>query len=80
MKQKNNKTVFFIDKVKHETTQETLTVREILKDYAKVSPEEFTLALKEHGNFKEFENLDEQIPMKDGMHFSLFDKKPTTAS
>jgi hypothetical protein len=80
MEHKKNKTVFFIEKVKHETSEDTLTVREILKDFAKVNPDEFTLALKIQGNFKEFENLEESIEMKDGMHFSLFDKKPTTAS
>lgn len=72
--------MFFIEQKKHETTEETLTVRQILVDSAKVDPDRYTLALKKQGGFHEFENLDEKIEMKEGMHFSLFDKKPTPVS
>jgi hypothetical protein len=72
--------VFFIGEKKYETTKEHLTVREILEDFAKVSPDKYTLALKEQGEFHEYTNLDEAIEMKNGMKFVLFDKTPTTVS
>lgn len=74
------KIVFFIEQKKYETTESTLTVRQLLVDFAKVDPDRFTLALKKQGGFEEFENLDQEIVMKEGMHFSLFDKKPTPVS
>lgn len=75
-----DKTVFFIGKVKCETEKSTLTVLEILTEYAKVKPEEKSLALKQGNDHHEYTNNDEPIEMKDGMHFVLFDKTPTTAS
>ncbi len=80
MDKQNKKIVFFIDQKKHETSQQALTVREILNEFAKVDPERYILALKKQGGFDEYDNLDTEIPMKDGMHFSLFDKKPTPVS
>ena len=76
----HKKFVFFIEQKKYETEKPSLTVREILVDFAKVDPDRYTLALKEQGGFKEFENLDQIIEMKEGMHFSIFDKKPTPVS
>jgi hypothetical protein len=80
MSKEKKKIVFFIEQKKYETTEESLTVRQILVDFAKVDPNRYTLALKKQGGFHEFENLDEIIDMKEGMHFSLFDKKPTPVS
>lgn len=80
MSKDRKKIVFFIEQKKHETTEETLTVRQILVDFAKLDPDRYTLALKKQGGFHEFENLDEKIEMKEGVHFSLFDKKPTPVS
>jgi hypothetical protein len=79
-KHEKKKIVFFIEQKKHETQEESLTVRQILVDFAKVDPERYTLALKQQGGFHEYDNLDEPIEMKEGMHFSLFDKKPTPVS
>lgn len=79
-KENKTKTVFFIGKVKHETEKASLTVLEILVDFAKVKPEEKSLALKQGNDHHEYTNNDEIIEMKDGMHFVLFDKTPTTAS
>lgn len=79
-KDQKKKIVFFIGKVKHETDKPVLTVKEILVDYAKVKPEEKSLVLV-HGNDQhEYTNLEENIEMKEGMHFVLFDKTPTTTS
>jgi hypothetical protein len=75
-----NRVVFFIDQKKYETTQESLTVRQIIESYAKVDPNRYSLALKKSGGFDELEDLNQVIKMKDGMHFSLFDKKPTPVS
>jgi hypothetical protein len=75
-----NKTVFFIGQVKHETEQTTLTVSVILTEFAKVKPEEKSLALKQGNDHHEYTDITEAIEMKDGMHFVLFDKTPTNAS
>ena len=74
------KNVFFIGKQKFETEKPILKVREILEDFAKVKPEEKSLALKQGNDHLEYANNEESIEMKDGMHFVLFDKTPTTAS
>ena len=78
--EKHKKIVFFIDQKKYETNDPTLTVKQLLVDFAKVDPERYTLALKKEGGYHEYENLEEVIDMKEGMHFSLFDKKPTPVS
>ena len=80
MEKHPKKIVFFIGKTKHETEKKELTPREILVDFAKVSPDNFTLALKRQSGFDELTNLDDPIHMKEGMHFVLFDKTPTTVS
>jgi len=79
-KKGDKKIVFFIGKLKYEAEKTTLTVREILVDFAKVNPEEKSLALKQGNDHHEYTNNDELITMKEGMHFVLFDKTPTTAS
>ncbi len=80
MEKHPKKTVFFIGKTKHETERKELSPREILVDFAKVSLDNFTLALKSQGGFDELTYLDQPIEMKEGMHFVLFDKTPTTVS
>ena len=72
--------VFFIDKIKFETEQSHLTVREILIDFAKVSTATNTLAVKEQGNFRELVNLDESIELKEGLHFTVFNNDITQVS
>ncbi len=79
-KKEGKKIVFFVSKEKFETERDTLTVKEIIVDFAKVNPEEKSLALKQGNDHHEFTNLDETIQLKEGMHFVLFDKTPTTAS
>lgn len=74
------KYVFFVGKEKYETDQSSLTVRIILTDYAKVDINHNTLALKEQGELKEYKDLDEVIPMKEGMHFTIFNNDPTPVS
>ena len=71
---------FFIGKTKHETEKSTLTVKQILEDFAKVKTTEKSLALKEGNSHHEYADINESIDMKNGMHFVLFDKTPTTAS
>jgi len=74
------KYVFFIDKSKYETDHASLTVRQILTDFAKVSTSNNTLAIKEHGNYSELTNLDEVIDLKEGQHFTIFNNEPTPVS
>jgi hypothetical protein len=71
---------FFIDKSKFETTKSSLTVREILEDFAKVSSTNNTLAVKEAGNFVEFTDLNLQVELKEGEHFTVFNNEPTPVS
>lgn len=71
---------FFIGAKKYETEKSHLTPKVILEQFAKVSSETNTLALKRQGGFDEFTELDKPIEMKNGMHFVLFDKTPTTVS
>lgn len=80
MSNDKKKIVFFIEQKKYETTEESLTVRAILVDFAQVGVDRYILALKQQGGFEEFENPEQTISMKEGMHFSLFDKKPTPVS
>ena len=75
-----NKIVFFVDKRKFETDKNKLSVQEILVDFAKVSTDDYILALKHGNEIKEYNDLNEIIEMKNGMHFSLFSKEPTTVS
>jgi hypothetical protein len=78
--QNHKQFVFFVGAKKYETETSHLTPREILEQFAKVSPDTNTLALKRQGGFDEFTELDKPIEMKNGMHFVLFDKTPTTVS
>ncbi|MHB1105406.1 MAG: hypothetical protein ACYCZ2_03500 [Lutibacter sp.] len=79
-KKDEKKITFFIGKTKHETKESTLTVKQILEDFAKVKTTEKSLALKEGNGYHEYTDINEPIDMKNGMHFVLFDKTPTTAS
>lgn len=79
-KKDEKKITFFIGKTKHEIQEDTLTVKRILEDFAKVKITEKSLALKEGNDHHEYTDVNEFIAMKNGMHFVLFDKTPTTAS
>jgi hypothetical protein len=71
---------FFIGRKEYRTHHEQLTVRQILVDFADVSPEDKTLAQKRSGGIHEYKDLNEEIPLKDCPHFTLFDNKPTGLS
>ncbi|HEX2628141.1 MAG TPA: hypothetical protein VHM26_04000 [Chitinophagaceae bacterium] len=71
---------FYIGQKRYETKHKSLTVRQILVDFAKVDPKEKTLARKEGGGYHEYHNLDEVIPLKDCPHFTIFDNEPCIVS
>lgn len=72
---------FFIDQKKYETTSPSLTVRQILADFANVDPATKTLATKTSGGgFHEYKDLDEVISIEHPIHFTLFDNTPTQVS
>ncbi|MCC2548531.1 hypothetical protein LJY25_18935 [Hymenobacter sp. BT175] len=71
---------FFIEKKKYETDQPTLTVRQILVDFAQVDPTAKTLAQKQDGGFRELKNLEEVIELHSAQHFALFDDTSTPVS
>lgn len=75
--QDHKKYVYFIDKTKFTTDEENLTVLEIMTDGG-LDPGKKTLVLKE--DLKELNDLNEIIQMKNGLHFTVFDKQPTTVS
>jgi hypothetical protein len=74
------KYVFFIDKLKYETDEESLTVEQILTVFAKVNVQTNTLAVKEQGSFRELTDLNEVIHLKEGEHFTIFNNEPTPVS
>jgi hypothetical protein len=81
MNHEHKKYVFFIDKQKFETSESHLTVKQILVDFAKVNPNENVLVLV-HGDhpMQELNDLEKVIELHEGMHFTVFSKKPTTVS
>ncbi len=72
--------VFFIDKEKFTVDVKELSVKSLIVDYAKEDPTKTTLGLKEGNQTPKFTNLDEVIPLKEGMHFVLFHNEPTPVS
>ncbi|KAF5037086.1 hypothetical protein DSECCO2_568390 [anaerobic digester metagenome] len=72
--------VFFIEKKKFETTEESLKVKQILVDFGGYNPQENILVLKSGNDLIELNNLDEQLDMKNGLHFTVFSKKPNSVS
>ncbi|MBE7172347.1 MAG: hypothetical protein INR73_17300 [Williamsia sp.] len=72
---------FFIDRQDFHTIHPFLTVRQILVNFAKVSPDNKTLAKKIPGSgFHEYKSLDEQVSLEDSPHFTLFDNCTTQVS
>lgn len=71
---------FFIDKEKFETDQASLSVRTLLEDFAKEDPIQTTLALKHGNDIKKFTDLNEMVPMENGMKFIVYHNSPTTVS
>lgn len=76
----NKKHVFFIDKNNFDTEKSQLSVKQILVDYGKYDPSENILVLKDKNDLKELKDLEEIIEMKNGMHFTVFSKKPNPVS
>ena len=64
---------FWIGQKDYTTTQSSLTVRQILVEFAEVDPATKTLAKKIEGGFVEYKNLDEIISLENCPHFSVFD-------
>jgi len=71
---------FYIGPKKYETPHKTLTVRQILTEYAMVDPANKTLARKTDSGYHEYKNLDEVVSLEDCPHFTLFDNTPTQVS
>ncbi|HMS42147.1 MAG TPA: hypothetical protein PKE69_18080 [Pyrinomonadaceae bacterium] len=87
MSQKNNekepkgpkKFVYFIDQEKFETNEKELSVAFLIAQ-AEEDPATSTLALKDGRDVKKFTDLNEMVPMKNGMKFIIFHNTPTTVS
>lgn len=71
---------FSIDKEKFETKESSLSVRTLLVEYAKEDPSQTTLVLKQGNDLTKFTNLDEMVPMKNGMKFLVYHNSPTPVS
>ena len=74
------KTVFFINHTKYETTEDALTPRVMLRDYAKEDPAKTTLAHKHGNQIDHLTNLDQSFELKNGTQFAVFYETPTTVS
>jgi hypothetical protein len=73
-------TVFFVDKEKFESPTDSLTVRQILVDYAKEDAATTTLVEKRGDENIKHPDLDEVITIKNGMKFVVFHNSPTSVS
>ncbi len=78
--EKMDETVFFIDMEKFETHLKEITVLALITEYAKEDPEKTTLVQKIGDEFKKFTNVNETIPLKDGMKFVIYHNGPTPVS
>lgn len=74
------KFVFFVDQEKFETEEPTLTVRQILVDYAKEDPASTTLVERLGNETIKHPDLNEVIHLKNGMKFVVFHNGPTPVS
>ncbi len=77
---KNHEIHFFIDKQRFETTEEALTVRALLVDFAHENPTQTTLVLRHGHETHKFTNLDEVVRLENGMHFVVYHDGPTPVS
>lgn len=76
---KTKQVVIHIDQQKFELEPRAYTARELLV-LAAENPAETTLVLKHGHELKKFENADESIEVKNGMHFVVFHNGPTPVS
>ena len=72
--------IFFIDKEKFESEIHALAVRTLLVDFAKEDPAQTTLATRHGNDLKKFANLDEIVPIENGMKFVVLHNTPTPVS
>jgi hypothetical protein len=79
MMENHKKYVYFVDKNKFETSASQLSVSQIMAD-AKIDPSENILVLVQGGQNHELTDLGRIIELKEGMHFTVFSKKPTPVS
>lgn len=71
---------FFIDQQEHHTKHASLTVRQILEDFAKVNPLNKELTTKQSGGLHHYRNLDEVVSLEHCPKFTLFDLTPAQVS
>jgi len=71
--------VIFIDQQKFKVQEREYTARELLV-LAGENPAETTLVLKHGNELKKFENPDERVDLKNGVHFVVFHNGPTPVS
>ncbi|MFT3693983.1 MAG: hypothetical protein QM831_12640 [Kofleriaceae bacterium] len=76
----NSKTIFFVDQEKFEVEVSTLTVRQILVDYAKEDAATTTLVEKHGNEIVKYKDLDAVVTLKNGMKFIVFHNEPTPVS
>lgn len=74
-----SKYTIFIDNDKYEVEEPTLTVAQLLS-LAGANPAEYQLAQKDGNKVVKYSNLDETIELKNGLHFFLYFKGPTSVS
>lgn len=70
----------FINQKKHEVTRTEMTPREILETLAHENVQEVVLASKDQGQLTKYTNLDEPIPLRNGLHFVVMHLGPTSVS
>jgi len=73
-----NEIVFFIDKQKFTTSDESQTAADLLR-LAEEDPAQTTLVLKHGNDLRKFNDCDE-ITLKSGLHFVVFHDGPTPVS
>lgn len=71
---------FFIDQQEHHTKHPSLTVRQILEDFAKVNPVNKELAKKQPGGLHHYRDLNEVVSVEHCPKFTLFDLTPAPVS
>jgi hypothetical protein len=72
--------VFFIDQEQFKTDATELTVRELLQDFAKCDPSETTLVIRHGNDLRKLTDLDQVVPLENGMKFVVYHNSPTTVS
>ena len=72
--------VFFVDQEKFVSPSPALTPRQILVEYAKEDPAATTLVEKHGSETTKYTDLDQPIPLKNGMKFIVFHNGPTPVS